>query len=67
MNRYNINDIVIFISNGHHIRETTVIRDEGFCTIKLIDNETPATTTRAREPFALFKKIWYIIDSNGAA
>lgn len=49
MNKYNVNDIVFFISNGYHIREATVIRaGGGFCTIKFNDNETPAGT-RVRE------------------
>ena len=54
MNKYNVNDIVFFISNGYHIREATVIRTGGgFCTIKFNDNETPAGT-RVRES-KLFK------------
>ena len=49
MNKYNVNDIVFFISNGYHVREATVIRTGGgFCTIKFNDNETPAVT-RVRE------------------
>lgn len=45
MNKYNVNDIVFFISNGYHVREATVIRTGGgFCTIKFNDNETPAGT-----------------------
>ena len=49
MNKYNVNDIVFFISNRYHIREATVIRTGGgFCTIKFNDNETPAGT-RVRE------------------
>ena len=47
MRKYNVGDIVFFISNGYHIREATVIRaGGGFCTIN--DNETPAGT-RVRE------------------
>lgn len=54
MNKYDVNDIVFFISNGYHIREATVIRaGGGFCTIKFNDNETPAGT-RVRES-KLFK------------
>ena len=53
MNKYNVNDIVFFISNGYHIREATVIRAGEFCTIKFNDNETPAGT-RVRES-KLFK------------
>ena len=49
MNKYNVNDIVFFISNVYHIREATVIRTGGgFCTIKFNDNETPSGT-RVRE------------------
>lgn len=49
MNKYNVNDIVFFISNGYNVREATVIRSGGgFCTIKFNDNETPAGT-RVRE------------------
>lgn len=49
MRKYNVGDIVFFISNGYHIREATVIRTGGgFCTIKFNDNETPAGT-RVRE------------------
>lgn len=45
MNKYNVNDIVFFISNGYHVREAAVIRTGGgFCTIKFNDNETPAGT-----------------------
>lgn len=44
MNKYNVNDIVFFISDGYHVREATVIRTGGFCTIKFNDNETPAGT-----------------------
>ena len=45
INKYNVNDIVFFISNGYHVREATVIRTGGgFCTIKFNDNETPAGT-----------------------
>lgn len=29
MNKYNVNDIVFFISNGYHVREATVIRTGG--------------------------------------
>lgn len=55
MNKYYVNDIVFFISNGYHVREATVIRaGGGFCTIKFNDNETPAGT-RVRES-KLFKK-----------
>lgn len=54
MNKYNVNDIVFFISNGYRVREATVIRTGGgFCTIKFNDNETPAGT-RVRES-KLFK------------
>ena len=54
MNKYDVNDVVFFISNGYHIREATVIRaGGGFCTIKFNDNETPAGT-RVRES-KLFK------------
>lgn len=49
MRKYNVGDIVFFISNGYNIREATVIRcGSGFCTIKFNDNETPAGT-RVRE------------------
>lgn len=48
MNKYDVNDVVFFISNGYHIREATVIRAGEFCTIKFNDNETPAGT-RVRE------------------
>ena len=48
MNKFNLGDIVYFIANGYHIREATVIRAGGFCTIKFNDNETPAGT-RVRE------------------
>lgn len=53
MNKYDVNDVVFFISNGYHIREVTVIRSGGFCTIKFNDNETPVGT-RVRES-KLFK------------
>lgn len=54
MRKYNVEDIVFFISNGYHVREATVIRcGSGFCTIKFNDNETPAGT-RVRES-KLFK------------
>lgn len=54
MRKYDVGDIVFFISNGYHIREATVIRaGGGFCTIKFNDNETPAGT-RVRES-KLFK------------
>lgn len=54
MRKYNVGDIVFFISNGYNIREATVIRcGGGFCTIKFNDNETPAGT-RVRES-KLFK------------
>ena len=54
MNKYDVNDVVFFISNGYHIIEATVIRSGGgFCTIKFNDNETPAGT-RVRES-KLFK------------
>ena len=47
MRKYNVGDIVFFISNGYHIREATVIRaGGGFCTIKFNDNETPAGTSQ---------------------
>lgn len=49
MRKYNVGDIVFFISNGYNIRKATVIRcGSGFCTIKFNDNETPAGT-RVRE------------------
>ena len=49
MRKYDVGDIVFFISNGYHIREATVIRaGSGFCTIKFNDDETPAGT-RVRE------------------
>lgn len=49
MRKYNVGDIVFFISNGYNIREATVIRcGSGFCTIKFNDIETPAGT-RVRE------------------
>ena len=49
MRKYNVGDIVFFISNGYNIREATVIHcGSGFCTIKFNDNETPAGT-RVRE------------------
>ena len=49
MRKYNVGDIVFFISNGYNIREATVIRcGSGFCTIKFNDNETLAGT-RVRE------------------
>ncbi len=49
MRKYNVGDIVFFISNGYNIREATVIRcGSGFYTIKFNDNETPAGT-RVRE------------------
>lgn len=44
MRKYDVGDIVFFISNGYHIREATVIRSGEFCTIKFNDNETPAGT-----------------------
>ena len=45
MNKYIVNDIVFFISNGNLVREATVFRTwGGFCTIKFNDNETPAGT-----------------------
>lgn len=54
MNKYDVNDIVFFISNGYHIREATVIRAGSvFCTIKFNDNETPVGT-RVRDS-KLFK------------
>lgn len=54
MRKYNVGDIVFFISNGYNIREATVIRcGSGFCTIKFNDNETPVGT-RVRES-KLFK------------
>lgn len=54
MRKYDVGDIVFFISNGYHIREATVIRaGGGFCTIKFNDNETPVGT-RVRES-KLFK------------
>lgn len=54
MRKYNVGDIVFFISNGYHIREATVIRaGGGFCTFKFNDNETPAGT-RVRDS-KLFK------------
>lgn len=53
MRKYNVGDIVFFISNGYHIREATVIRAGEFCTIKFNDDETPAGT-RVRES-KLFK------------
>lgn len=53
MNKFNLGDIVYFIANGYHVREATVIRTGGFCTIKFNDNETPAGT-RVRES-KLFK------------
>lgn len=53
MNIFNLGDIVYFIANGYHVREATVIRTGGFCTIKFNDNETPAGT-RVRES-KLFK------------
>ena len=54
MNKYDVNDVVFFISNGYYIREATVIRSGGgFCTIKFNDNETPAGT-RVRDS-KLFK------------
>ena len=43
MRKYNVGDIVFFISNGYNIR-----CGSGFCTIKFNDNETPAGT-RVRE------------------
>ena len=49
MRKYEVGDIVFFISNGYHVREATVIRSGGgFCTIKFNDNETSAGT-RVRE------------------
>ena len=49
MNKYDIDDIVFFISNGYNIREATVIRaGAGFCTIKFNDSQTPLGT-RVRE------------------
>lgn len=48
MRKYDVGDIVFFISNGYHIREATVIRSGEFCTIKFNDNETPVGT-RVRE------------------
>lgn len=53
MRKYDVGDIVFFISNGYHIREATVIRSGEFCTIKFNDNETPVGT-RVRES-KLFK------------
>lgn len=54
MRKYDVGDIVFFISNGYHIRKATVIRaGGGFCTIKFNDNETPAGT-RVRDS-KLFK------------
>lgn len=54
MRKYEVGDVVFFISNGYNIREATVIRSGGgFCTIKFNDNETPAGT-RVRES-KLFK------------
>lgn len=53
MRKYDVGDIVFFISNGYYIREATVIRSGEFCTIKFNDNETPAGT-RVRES-KLFK------------
>lgn len=53
MRKYDVGDIVFFISNGYYIREATVIRSREFCTIKFNDNETPAGT-RVRES-KLFK------------
>lgn len=53
MRKYDVDDIVFFISNGYYIREATVIRSGEFCTIKFNDNETPAGT-RVRES-KLFK------------
>lgn len=44
MRKYDVGDIVFFISNGYHIREATVIRSGEFCTIKFNDNETPVGT-----------------------
>ena len=36
MNKYDVNDVVFFISNGYHIREATVIRSGGgFCTMTM--------------------------------
>lgn len=49
MNKYNIDDVVFFISNGYIIREATVIRvGAGFCTIRFNDGQTPKGT-RVRE------------------
>lgn len=53
MRKYDVGDVVFFISNGYHIREATVIRSGEFCTIKFNDNETPVGT-RVRES-KLFK------------
>lgn len=45
MNKYNIDDVVYFISNGYIIREATVIRaGAGFCTIRFNDGQTPKGT-----------------------
>lgn len=50
MNKYNVNDIVFFISNGYHVREATVIRNAGgFCTIRFSDGNCGTSGTRVRE------------------